>query len=339
MVDDPTDEMLLAELKQRAATINEIDPVRNEKGTLSRTPRAFVSYSRRDRQNPLLRALVQDLRSLFGIEVWMDVDEIHVGDSVLEKITAGIHRADFILHIISAHSSVQLWPRQEFELAYSSQLNERRAKILPIKIDDGPTPSYLQSLRVFDLSMDYAAALRDLAVILTADRRQALATFAVDYAVDRKTIIDVSDRVGRAMIDYFAKHPDEMRRMDRRKFEEMVAELFVGFGYAVELTAKTRDGGRDVIAIKRAEVNVKYLIECKRPNAGGYVGVRPVRELYGVKAHEGATKAILATTAYFSQDALLFFEEHQWELEPRAYDGILDWIAEYRKQQDHITVR
>ncbi|HLF11011.1 MAG TPA: toll/interleukin-1 receptor domain-containing protein, partial [Gammaproteobacteria bacterium] len=106
---------------------------------MSRAPRAFVSYSRRDKQNPLLRALVRDLSSLFGIDVWMDVDEIQVGDSILEKITDGIHRSDFFLLIISAHSSVQLWPRQEFELAYSSQLNERRAKILPIKVDDGPT--------------------------------------------------------------------------------------------------------------------------------------------------------------------------------------------------------
>ena len=86
-----------------------------------------------------------------------------------------------------------------------------------------------------------------------------------------------------------------------------MAELFFGFGYDVELTAKTRDGGRDIIAIKRAEANVKYLIECKRPDPGGYVGVRPVRELYGMKTHEGATKAILATTAYFSQDAMPFF--------------------------------
>lgn len=85
---------------------------------------------------------------------------------------------------------------------------------------------------------------------------------------------------------------------------------------------RTRDGGRDVIAIKHHEVAIRYLIECKRPDPGGYVGVRPVRELYGVKQDEAATKAVLATTAYFSPDALLFFDRHPWEMEPRDFGGV-----------------
>jgi restriction system protein len=115
----------------------------------------------------------------------------------------------------------------------------------------------------------------------------------------------------------------------RDAYEELVAELFSGFGYDVELTRRTRDGGRDVVAVKSSETAVKYLIECKRPDPGGYVGVRPVRELFGVKQDEGATKAILATTAYFSPDALLFFERHKWELEPKDHSGVTEWIEDY----------
>jgi HJR/Mrr/RecB family endonuclease len=105
--------------------------------------------------------------------------------------------------------------------------------------------------------------------------------------------------------------------------------LFDGFGYKVELTAQTRDGGRDVIAIGGQEVEGKYLIECKRPDPGRRVGIRPVRELFGVKTDEHATKAILATTAYFTRDALLFFDRHKWELEPRDFDGLMNWISAY----------
>ena len=35
----------------------------------------------------------------------------------------------------------------------------------------------------------------------------------------------------------------------------------------------------------------------------------------GVKADEKATKAILATTTYYSKDARLFEERNKWELE------------------------
>src|SRR5258707_66081 len=37
------------------------------------------------------------------------------------------------------------------------------------------------------------------------------------------------------------RDPEQLRRIERRLFEEVVAELFHGFGYSVELTARTRD--------------------------------------------------------------------------------------------------
>jgi len=112
-------------------------------------------------------------------------------------------------------------------------------------------------------------------------------------------------------------------------FEEIVAEIFSGFGYEVELTQRTRDGGKDIIAIRQTEVNLRFLIECKRPDPGNHVGVSVVRELYGVKIDDGATKAILATTTHLSNDAKLFIKKHQWELEAKEYNGILDWIKSY----------
>ena len=119
--------------------------------------------------------------------------------------------------------------------------------------------------------------------------------------------------------------------MNRRLFEELIAELFNGFGFDVELTKKTRDGGRDIVAIKSSEVNLKYLIECKRPDPENVVGIRPVRELFGVKQDEKASKAIIATTTYFSPDALQFFERNKWELESKDFEGINNWIADYLK--------
>lgn len=155
----------------------------------------------------------------------------------------------------------------------------------------------------------------------------------------RRSIIQVTDEVSRKLIEHFSRHPEELKNMNRRKFEELIAELFKGFGYDVELTKQTRDGGRDIVALKSGEVTVKYLIECKRPEPGNYVSIAPVRELYGVKVHEGATKAILATTSHFSPDALRFFDTHKWELEPKDYDGIMGWIKDYLSVLHDTKVR
>ncbi|MFX0211950.1 MAG: restriction endonuclease [Candidatus Hodarchaeota archaeon] len=143
----------------------------------------------------------------------------------------------------------------------------------------------------------------------------------------------ITTNITEELIRYFAEHPDEMKTMNPRRLEEMIAELFIGFGYEVELTKQTRDGGRDVIAIKDSEVAEKFIIEAKRPKPGKPVGIVPVRALYGVKSDEKATKAILATTTHFTRDAIMFFKRHIWELEQKDYDGIMQWIKQYLKQK------
>jgi len=155
------------------------------------------------------------------------------------------------------------------------------------------------------------------------------AAFNLDPVSNEKPIIQVVSFVEQRLIEELHKHPDLFKDMDRRRFEEIVAELFDGFGYAVELTKRTRDGGKDVIAIKRAEVDVRFLISCKRTDPGNPVRVGAVRELHSVKESERATKGIIATTTHFTQDARLLVEKHQWELELRDFEAVKEWVAAY----------
>jgi restriction endonuclease Mrr len=111
-----------------------------------------------------------------------------------------------------------------------------------------------------------------------------------------------------------------------RQFEEFVAEPWQRFGYDVELTKRTRDGGHDVVAVGRLVASTRFLIECKRFDPSNKVGVSIVRQLHGVKTHERATKGILATTSYLTADAEEFIDDHYWELEARDHQGIIDWV-------------
>ena len=130
-------------------------------------------------------------------------------------------------------------------------------------------------------------------------------------------------------------YPNELRSgsISSRLFEEIVAEIWHGFGFDVELTKCTRDGGYDVVAIRRRLVHERFLIECKRPITDRKIGVRPVRELYAVKISERATKAILATTSYFTRDAVMLIDDHRWELEGCDFDGICDWLRMYHEMK------
>lgn len=142
--------------------------------------------------------------------------------------------------------------------------------------------------------------------------------------------IDMAD-INDELIGYLAKHPEKMRDMPSRKFEELVAELFKSKGYDVTLTPRTRDGGFDVRAVQRSDIGtVLIIIECKRYAAEHTVGVEIVRGLYGVVEQQRATKGIIATTSFFSGDAQEFHNDLQYRLGLADFDEMRSMLNEWR---------
>ena len=86
-------------------------------------------------------------------------------------------------------------------------------------------------------------------------------------------------------------------------FEALIAELFRRHGFEVEAQGGDHaDGGIDVI-VKRDECT--YLVQCKHWQAQR-VGVKVVRELYGVIAAEGVDGGYVITSGHFTPDAVDF---------------------------------
>jgi len=293
----------------------------------------FLSYSGLDERRLLLRKFLADLKRLRCLDIAIWQAKIPRGtsvESVKEFLRTNLATADFYLGVLSRKS----WSKHPLDAEYEAieEIKEGRQDLTRIAICLDtiilpPEDPYFPLSHYID--HNYTYAFHELAAFLQAPATHLIATFALDTDCNGRTILGVTGSVDRKLIHYFATHPDEMKRMDHRLFEEFVAELFYGFGFEVELTQRTRDGGRDVIAIAHREAHLKYLIECKRPAPERSVRVSAVRALYGVKADEGASKGILATTAHFSADALLFFSRHTWELEARDFEGVMEWVKGY----------
>jgi len=130
------------------------------------------------------------------------------------------------------------------------------------------------------------------------------------------------------LLEVVARRPHEAYQLPSRRFEELIGHIFERLGYHVELTPESRDGGYDISAVRRAETDVRLLIECKRYTPPNKVGRPIVQRLAGVLADRDvqATKGIIATTSTFSSDALQYLEMNRWRLEGRDLEGILDWI-------------
>jgi restriction system protein len=96
-----------------------------------------------------------------------------------------------------------------------------------------------------------------------------------------------------------------------QQFEALVGEAFRREGYTVRETGGGgADGGVDLVLTKGSE---RFLVQCKQWRALK-VGVKPVRELYGVMAAKGAAGGMVVTSGAFTRDAQAFAEGRNIEL-------------------------
>lgn len=305
---------------------------------MHRNTKIFLSHTYMDK-NPVKERLLYDIENLTGVSIWRAENQIVTGDLISKKLSQAIADCDYFLQIESNRQGS--WTNKELQLALADEITNQNIKIIKAIVSGNKAGETLINdgiVRGFSInfSTNYEEAFSFLCEIIDINESDSLVEFNLDILTENKPIIVITNEVNEKLINYFSKHPDELKRIDRRLFEEFVAEIFWGFGYKVELTQKTRDGGRDIIAIKNTEIGLKYLIECKRPDPGNKIGIKPVRELFGVKQDEKASKAILATTSYFSKDAIQFFERNKWELESKDFNGLMDWIEIYKKKKNIV---
>lgn len=121
--------------------------------------------------------------------------------------------------------------------------------------------------------------------------------------------------------------PDDVLRLTPREFEELVAELLTRQGFDVELTSATRDGGKDLYALKKGGLGTAlYVAECKRYSPHRRVGIEVVQRLHGVVQAEKLTGGLVITTSTFSRDAAKWQETVQYQMNLASYVELRAWI-------------
>jgi restriction system protein len=100
-----------------------------------------------------------------------------------------------------------------------------------------------------------------------------------------------------------------MHGMSGIEFEAMCADVFRRMGYHAALTKHSNDGGVDIELSRDGQLT---LVQCKR--SARPVGVKVVRELFGVCIHRGASKAIVCTNNTFTLEAQKFAQGQPIEL-------------------------
>jgi restriction system protein len=96
---------------------------------------------------------------------------------------------------------------------------------------------------------------------------------------------------------------ESIRSLSWKQFEELLGEAYRRQGYVVrENTSRGPDGGVD-LSIKKG--GNRCLVQCKQWRQCK-VGVKVVREMYGLMTAEHASGAIIVTSGFFTQEAKNF---------------------------------
>jgi hypothetical protein len=110
-------------------------------------PVAFISHSSRDAG--VASSLASALRDL-GIDIWIDHEQVRLGDSVPGRIEEGLSKADAILLLVSASYLQSRWCRAEYEPLLAREIESQRTYVIVLRLDDAELPLLLRAKRYVD---------------------------------------------------------------------------------------------------------------------------------------------------------------------------------------------
>ncbi len=87
------------------------------------------------------------------------------------------------------------------------------------------------------------------------------------HAEPPKQLIQACHNITLEVMNHLKRHPLEMSNLRPRQFEQLIAEILSFYGWEVQLTRSTKDGGYDIYALSPTTakgISSSWLIECKK---------------------------------------------------------------------------
>lgn len=171
-----------------------------------------------------------------------------------------------------------------------------------------PCPVCGSTARVFHVTATATIQLDSVVTAATVQRVSAATSLVLNAVVSFGEKTEEGHLITAVLlpwfdiIDFINQDPARVFQIPWRKWEEIIAGAYEHAGFdEVTLTPRSRDEGRDVIAVKRALGTVRIIDQVKAYGPGHLVTADEVRSLLGVLATEPASsKGFLTTTSGFA---------------------------------------
>jgi hypothetical protein len=133
-----------------------------------------------------------------------------------------------------------------------------------------------------------------------------------------------------ALIAECARYPNKIFNLSGRQFEHFVAEIFRAFDCEVELTAATRDGGRDIVCCRRkGSRGYRFAIETKRFAQHRKITVNLINQFLGANRKLDADRLLFVTTSNYTKPALKQAKDNIDILSVRNFNDVISWANLY----------
>lgn len=126
--------------------------------------RIFISYARADER--IARQLFDRLAAA-GLQPWLDLREMALGDSIAGGIGAALSEASYLLLLVSHAAMESRWVDIEWKAALASP----GTVIIPILVDDTEAPILLRDRIHADLRQDVAAGIEQVVMFFARETR------------------------------------------------------------------------------------------------------------------------------------------------------------------------
>jgi hypothetical protein len=122
--------------------------------------------------------------------------------------------------------------------------------------------------------------------------------------------------------------------LDWRAFEELIADLLEKDGYHVTLGPGTKDGGKDITAVKEYDGHGCFMAvwQAKKLKLGKKVELSVIRELADTRNELKASKGIIVTSTYLTRGALQRVQRDQYILGKIDRNDLLRWIQRIKRK-------
>ena len=136
---------------------------------MTQEPSFFISYSHADKS---LAIALKAALVAHGCAAWRDEDELHLGDSLVERVADAVHGFEFMAVLVSEASKGSSWCKKELSIAATRGLKDGKVKVLPLLVGDTAMPPVLSDLVYTPIDLDNVEAAAEKLVAAARHHQQ-----------------------------------------------------------------------------------------------------------------------------------------------------------------------